>query len=366
MKLTTNAKSLSAAVAGVAKVVNTHSTVPVLQNVVLRASKGVLLLTATDLETTIEHRLDAEVEKDGVTTVPAKLLASYVSALPGGELVSIKSSGKGVAVAAGTSKVQLNTLPVDDFPALPNYGGESTLIIDGGTLAKSLSGTLYAAARNNPSPALGGVLLEITAQHLRAVATDGYRLAVAEHVLEQDILDAKLVIPSTAATEIARHAKDCQEVTLSILGESRNQLRVVCGNVTLTTRLIDSAYPNYEQVIPKQHNHRIEINAAELRMALNRARIVSTDAQPVMCAITADALTIKATSEQVGNGEEKVACELTGQPLTIAFKPQFLLDAISHLGCDRLAIETLGPLAPAIFRGVEDSADLGIVMPMRQ
>lgn len=371
MKFTCNSKEISAALGAAGKIVNAHTTVPILSNVLLSAHDGKIAVRATDLEVTLEHAFAAEVSEAGSVTVPAKLFAGYLGNLPAGVLEFTGSSSQ-ASVKCERSNYNFHALPADEFPPLPTAARGESFTLGAKTFRDAVGATIFAASGEEARGAvLMGTLLEVEGETVTLVATDGYRLAKRSVKLEHGVTQtARYIVPSRALAETARNLGGAENVEIAALGAQNNQLRCSAGDVAITVRLVDGQYPNYQQVIPANFDRSITVSTAALIAALRRAGFVAIDrASMVRMTISDQTATVTATSDSTGSAHEEIEVEQHGEELSIAFNARYLEEILSRIESDRAVIEFLGPLSPASIRPeipTEGAQQLYVLMPLRQ
>ncbi|MDQ6932529.1 MAG: DNA polymerase III subunit beta [Candidatus Eremiobacteraeota bacterium] len=371
MKFTCNTKDIAGAVGAASKVVNAHTTVPILSNVLITADGSKIAVRATDLELTLEHAFPAEVTESGSVTVPAKLFSGYLGNLPPGVL-ELSGTPTRASVKFERSNYDFHALPADEYPPLPPAQKGTSLTVAARRFREAVNATIFAASGEEARGAvLMGTLLEIEGDSLTMVATDGYRLAKSQTSLDAGITGSeKYIIPSRALAEAARNLGSAEHVELTALGAQNNQLSLTAENTSIVVRLVDGQYPNYGQVIPQKFDRTITVNTPRFISGLRRAELVAGDrASMVKLAIGDQTLIITANSDVAGNAYEELEVEQTGDDLTIAFNARYLVEILNHIASPQTVIEFLGPLSPAAIRPLEPSEgaqQLYVLMPLRQ
>jgi DNA polymerase-3 subunit beta len=371
MKFTCNTKDIAGAVGAASKVVNAHTTVPILSNVLLAAEDGKIAVRATDLELTMEHAFPAEISEPGSVTVPAKLFSSYLANLGAG-LLELNGSPTRASVKSGRSNYDFHALPAEEYPPLPAAVRGSHFTIGGKRLRDGINATIFAASSEEARGAvLMGTLLEVEGQNLTMVATDGYRLARWTSTLDDGIGGAeKYIVPSRALAEAARNLGSGERIAISVLGAQANQLQLAAEGVAITVRLVDGQYPNYGQVIPAKFDRSMTVSTQSLIGALKRAELVAGDrASMIKLAVANQTLVVTASSDTSGNAYEELEVEQAGEDLTIAFNARYLVEILNHVESAQTVIEFLGPLSPAAirpFEAPEGAQQLYVLMPLRQ
>lgn len=370
MKFSCTTKDIATAVGAASKVVNAHTTVPILSNVLLQGDGGKIAVRATDLELTLEHAFPAQVIESGSVTVPARLFASYLGNLSAGTL-ELTGTPTRASVKYERSNYDFHALPAEEYPPLPAAAKGSQFTIAAKRFRDGIEATIFAASSEEARGAvLMGTLLEVEGNALTMVATDGYRLAKFVTTLENGAPSEKCIVPSRALAEAARNLGGSEEISISALGAQSNQLQMASGDVTITVRLVDGQYPNYQQVIPAKFDRSITVSTPQLVGSLRRAELVAGDrASMVKLAIANQTLIVTASSDVSGNAYEELEIEQTGEDLTIAFNARYLVEILNHVKSEKAVVELLGPLSPAAIRPLEPletGQQLYVLMPLRQ
>src|SRR6202042_2255175 len=251
MRFTCTTKDIAAAVGAASKVVNAHTPVPILSNVLLQADDGKIAVRATDLELTLEHAFPAQVAEGGSVTVPAKLFASYLGNLAPGTL-ELNGTPTRASVKCERSNYDFHALPPDEYPPLPPSQKGTSFALEARRFRDGVNATIFAASSEEARGAvLMGTLLEIAGSSITLVATDGYRLAKWTGTLDRPLEgSAKYIVPSRALAEAARNLGSAEMLEATALGAQANQLMFTAGTTSIVVRLVDGQYPNYGQVIP--------------------------------------------------------------------------------------------------------------------
>jgi DNA polymerase-3 subunit beta len=371
MKFTCNTKDISGAVGAASKVVNAHTTVPILSNVLLSADGGKISVRATDLEVTLEHAFPAEVSESGSVTVPAKLFSSYLGNLQAG-LIELTGTPTRASVKYERSSYDFHALPAEEYPPLPTAQKGQNFRISAKRFRDGVNAAIFAASSEEARGAvLMGTLLEIEGDSITMVATDGYRLAKYQTTLENGISGSeKYIVPSRALIEAARNLGGAEFVDVTALGAQSNQLMFSAGDASITVRLVDGQYPNYGQVIPAKFDRSMTVSTPSLIAALRRAELVAGDrASMVKLAVSNQTLIVTASSDVSGNAYEELEVEQQGEDLTIAFNARYLVEILNHIESAQTVMEFLGPLSPAAIKPVEPTEgaqQLYVLMPLRQ
>lgn len=351
----------------VQNVVSTRTTLPILSNVLMRASEGRVEFTATDLDVTVSCSVEATVQKAGATTIPVKKLFGIIRELTSPE-IEIETDDKNVtSIRAGSSFFKIRGLAAEEFPPLPKFKEDKRITVPQEKFRSMLKKTAFAISTDESRYVLNGIYLSLKDHKITMVATDGRRLALVDE--EADIADksqGEFIIPSKAVNELSRLLGDKGEVDLNF---SENQASFALKSekgpgVLIISKLIEGNYPNYRQVIPAETKERIALPREEFLHALRRAEIMTSDKQnSVKMAFVKNQLAITANSPDVGEARETMSVNYKGKDLAIAFNPAYLIDPLNALSEDEVFIELIDELSPGVLK--INGPFLYVVMPMR-
>ena len=365
MLLNCEQKDLLAALATVSKAVNLNSTLPVLNNILLKAENKKLTFAATNLEIAITTSIKSEIKNEGSLTIPARLFTNYVGLLSDGKVELKNSEGLDLQISAAKSKTRIKGISADEFPLIPQVKKEVSLTVSAGDLLDAINQVAFAAARDMVRPVLAGVHLRANKKEIRLAATDSYRLS--EKILapltppEKDI---SIIIPARTVNELARileRGKD--SVTLDI---SANQILFIFKNVELASRLIEGSYPDYEQIIPKKHSTTISLKTDELATAVKRVNLFAHDSHSVKIEVTADKkLRVLSDATQIGEETAEVGATIAGVENAVALNATYLLEALAAVGSKDLEIELGEKMVPAVLRAAKSKDYLHLIMPLK-
>ena len=348
-----------------ARGVSTRSAIQTLSGVLIRAGDGQVELQATDMELGIRVSASAQVERDGEAVVPGRLLLDVVRSLPKDELsLEYRSSQQDVEVVSGTAKFHLRTLPLEDFPKLPEPNG-STMRVPSRAFVETINRVARSASRDETRPHLTGVLVSASGKELRMVATDSYRLSVKETSLDQP-LDGELEanVPARTLQELGRVAgtEDDGEIEIAAL---ENQVVFSVGGTILSSRLVEGRFPNYRQLLPETFEHELRLSTAELLEVVRRISLLAQKNAPLRLAFSEGALEVSAQTPDVGEASESLPVPFKGEPLEIGFNPEFLRDGLESAESEELVLKLISPLRPGLVQSGDDGGFTYLVMPIR-
>ncbi|MCM5704667.1 DNA polymerase III subunit beta [Larsenimonas salina] len=366
MKFSISREALLRPLTLVAGVVERRQTLPVLSNVLLSVDEHELSLTGTDLEVELVGRtVPDSVEQPGSATVPARKLMDICKSLPEGSVISVTVEDSRAVVRAGRSRFTLSTLPVAEFPNIDEGQSKAEITLTRGTVKHLIDATSFAMAQQDVRYYLNGMLIDLSDQLVRAVATDGHRLAMcakpAEFALETP---TKMILPRKGVIELSRLLDDSDEPLTLIIGD--NHLRARTGNYTFTSKLVDGKFPDYERVVPKNGDKQFMADRAELRQVLSRTAILSNEKyRGVRLNLEEGTLRVTANNPDQEEAEEIVSVEYSGAPLEIGFNVGYLVDVLSVLGTEQVQMTLSDPNSSALMEATGGSDALYVVMPMR-
>lgn len=365
MKLTTSRSSLLKPVQAVIGVVERRQTMPILANVLLVARDGRLAVTATDLEVELVAEADMDrVDAPGEITVPGRKLLDIVKALPEGSELSLHLDGDRLVVRSGRSRFVLSTLSAADFPVVDDVESALRLELEQGELRELLERTQFAMAQQDVRYYLNGLLLEAGSKVLRAVATDGHRLALAElPVRDQKGRAHQVIVPRKGVQELQRLLGSEGTVQLQV---GSNHIRVTIDDIRFTSKLIDGRFPDYERVIPKPKKNVLVADREVLKSALQRAAILSNEKyRGVRLDVADGTLKIQANNPDQEEARDEIEVEYAGEPMEIGFNVTYLLDALAAIENERVEIGLVDPNSSCLLRAPATEDACYVVMPMR-
>jgi DNA polymerase-3 subunit beta len=362
MKFTVSKEALLDGLQKVQNVVSTRTTLPILSNVLLEAADGRIRLTTTDLDVGITSSIEAKVERDGATTLPAKKLVNIIRELPASE-VEISVDNKNTAsISCGPSFFKIIGLGQDDFPPLPDFEGASEFRMPQSLLRDGLKKTAFAISTDETRYVLNGIYTSFREGKLTLVATDGRRLAMVEHDLDFPASqETDIIVPTKAVHELQRLLGSEGEVLVR-LGEG--QVAFSIGEHLLISKLIEGNYPNYRQVIPGEANERIELPREAMLETVRRVSLLSSDkSQSVKLVFSENLVEVSANTPDVGEAKESLEVPYTGEPMQIAFNPDFMKDPLHHLVEETVYLDLIDEMSPGVIR--IEGTFLYVIMPMR-
>jgi DNA polymerase-3 subunit beta len=336
---------------------------PILSNVLLVAKDNSLAITATDLEVELVADAEVSVEAGGEITVSGRKLLDICRALPEGSDIDISVSGEKAVVRSGRSKFSLATLPAAEFPTVEDIKGGQTIAVEQEVLGRLIEKTHFSMAQQDVRYYLNGMLLETGGKHLRAVATDGHRLALSEAELGGSLDEQQVIVPRKGVLELQRLMTG--EGSLNIeLGP--NHVRIQLDGIRFTSKLIDGRFPEYDRVIPKESSNQLTAERAAFKSALQRTAILSNEKYRGIRLIIRDSgVVMQAHNPEQEEAEEELEVEYSGEDIEIGFNVNYLLDALSAVDGDEVTLSVLDGNSSCLIRQPGEDDCKFVVMPMR-
>ncbi len=365
MKFITQRETLLRPLQLVSGVVERKQTLPILSNVLLSLDQGVLTFTATDLETEVIVRTRVDEENTGKVTVPVRKFQDTCRALPEEALLQFEFSDNKARIKSGKTRFSLTTLPADEFPIIEARLNQSSFKLPQNVLKRIIDKTAFAMATQDVRYYLNGLLIEISENRIRAVATDGHRLAMCTQAIDLPFAGVQQsIVPRKGVLELSRLLEDSEEETEITIGD--NFLRVELPELTFTTKLVDGKYPNYEAVIPTNGDKILFADKHELRQCLVRTAILSNEKyRGIRIEITPGLLTALANNPEQEEARDEIAVDYEGEGVVIGFNVNYLTDAVNAVSGDTVKIAFTDASGSALISAKNNDDCLYVVMPMR-
>lgn len=365
MKITINRESLLHPLQQIIGAVERRQTLPILGNVLVKSQSGKLTLTATDLEIEMVAGVDSTPAEDFQTTLPARKLLDICKALPDESDINFNIEDNRVTLNSARSRFSLASLPAKDFPGLEDIDEQQAIGIPQSQLKALLENTSFAMAQQDVRYYLNGILMEITSDLIKLVATDGHRLALSEHRIDLSVDEEKhIIIPRKAVLELSRLLENNDTVAKIIL--SQNHIRVETETLQFTSKLIDGKFPDYNRVIPVDGNKTLTINRESLKRAMNRIAILSNEKyRGIRLTLSPGNLSIQANNPDQEEAEEELSVDYDAEEIEIGFNVTYLIDVLNVLDSEDVHIKLKDSNSSCIISDSENSTNLYVVMPMR-
>jgi DNA polymerase-3 subunit beta len=362
MKFSATKEKILEGLQRVQNVVSTRTTLPILSNVLLQAKEGAVHLTTTDLDVGVRGSFEANVDKTGATTLPARRLFTIIRELPSSE-ISVEVDGKNAAsIRSGQSFFKILGLPEEEFPPLPKFENAKVVTMRQKDLHDGLRKTAYAISTDETRYVLNGVLFSFKENKLTLVATDGRRLAMLDIELEfPRSHEADIIVPTKAVTELQRLLNDDGEVKISV---GSGQIAFDLNDTLLVSKLIEGNYPNYKQVIPAEAKERVTLERETFLNSLRRVSLLASDkSNSIKLNFSKNNIEITANTPEVGEARESLPVSYKGRDFSIAFNPEFLMAPLRNLTEDEVFFDLIDEMSPGVLK--IQTPFLYVLMPMR-
>jgi len=364
MKFSANREAILKPLQAVIGVVERRQTMPILSHVLLTLDGNELSITATDLEVELRAVTEVQGKTGGETTVPGRKLFDIVRALADGSQLEFSLSGSRMTLKSGRSRFTLSTLAAADFPTIDEIEAAHSMSVDRGELHWLIEKTQFSMAQQDVRYYLNGLLIETSGDTLRAVATDGHRLALGEISMAEPVKnEEQVIVPRKGVVELSRLVDG--EGSLSIV-LGTNHVQVEAEGTRLTSKLIDGRFPDYGRVIPEKSGAIVKADRQLLREALQRTAILANEKyRGVRLELADGSMTISANNPEQEEATETVAVEYAGDAIEIGFNVNYLLDALAAVDGEEIELHVTDGNSSCLIRGDEKVRTKYVVMPMR-
>src|SRR5579871_1738428 len=344
----------------VSRAASQRPTLQILSGVLISAGSGIGL-AATDMEMSIRVSVEGRIEEGGSVVVPARTLLDVVRSLPAGDVTLSQAAGAGtLTVAGGSSEFVLHTQAAEDFPQLPEPGGERFSVL-GDAFSEIVGQVARAAGRDESRPVLTGIQLEFEPGVITMAATDSYRLAVKRAAVEGSTGAGAAIVPARALTELGRVAVDGDTIEVAL---SENQIVFSGGGAVLSARRIDGQFPDHRKLLPQAFEHEVRMGREEFLDVVRRTSVMAQRHIPLRLAFDRGELTVTAQTPDVGEARETIPVDWQQERLEIGFNAEFLRDGIESVPGADVRLRLISPLRPGMLQGADDSFSY-LIMPIR-
>jgi DNA polymerase III subunit beta len=366
MKLSVDRDILLEQLQTVGRVASTRSAIQALSGVQISATAEACELRATDMDVGLRVPLAAEVIRDGVVVLPARLLLDVVRSLPAQQVsLELRPAQQDVELVSGSATFDIRTLRADDFPPFPEPEPDQTVSVPAEAFVSTALKVAGSASRDETRPVLTGILVSASERELSMVATDSYRLSIKQTSFEQSLARSfEVNVPARALQELARVAVHAPEEELQVAVQ-RNQVVFVLGRTILSSRLIEGQFPNYRQLLPEGFEHELRVASAELTEVVRRISLLAQKNAPLRLAFAPGELTVSAQTPDVGEARESLPVAFEGEPLEIGFNPEFLRDGLEAIEEGDVLLKLISPLRPGLIEAADGSGFQYLIMPIR-
>ncbi|MCL1876494.1 DNA polymerase III subunit beta [Candidatus Saccharibacteria bacterium] len=362
MKVILTQEKLAKALAIVGRIASPRTTLPILSNILIKAEENQLILSATNLEVAITETISAKVEKNGVITVPAKLLMEFVANLPKVNVTLTLADDK-LSVVAGNYKSTINTMDAEDYPEIPDIVAKNKITIPADLFKKSVANTSLVASSDTTRPVLTGVYIYVFEGDLYFVATDGYRLAEKKVMPYSD--EISMIVPAATLNDVSRIlGDDTKEIEI---GFSDDQISFEIDDTVITSRLVSGNFINYRQLIPTKTDVKAVLSRSEFVRVVKVSELFARESAGSIV-MTADSkkslVNVHSIVSQIGENSNEIEATVSGDG-TVTLNSKFLLDCLGQIEGENIKIQFSGKLAPILIVGENDKNYKHIIMPVK-
>jgi DNA polymerase III subunit beta len=350
----------------VSRVASTRSAIQALSGVQLLASTPNCELRATDMDIGLRVPLQADVAREGVVVLPARLLLDVVRSLPAAQTsLELRPAQQDVELISGNAIFHIRTLRTEDFPPFPEPDSDSNVEVPAEAFISTALKVAGAASRDETRPVLTGILVSASERELRMVATDSYRLSVKQTTLQTPLASGfEVNVPARALQELARLITHTEDDQLNV-SVRHNQVLFTLGRVVLSSRLIDGQFPNYRQLLPETFEHELRLDGSELTEVVRRISLLAQKNAPLRLAFKPGELTVSAQTPDVGEALESLPVAFAGEDLEIGFNPEFLRAGLEAIEQGDVLLKLISPLRPGLIEAADESRFQYLIMPIR-
>lgn len=365
MKAKLKKQELLDALNTVNKAVNANNTLPVLNNILLKANSETLELSATNLEIAIKTIIPSQTETEGSITIPAKVITSYIALLPEEEVTLTSKKDLSLEIKTNSSETNIKGISAEEFPLIPKVSEETSFEIPSKVLISAIEKTTFSASTNTARPVLLGILFDLKKDNLKVVATDSFRLAEENIKLEKDTgTEIACIIPARTFDELGKILVRYPDKNVKIHLE-KNQVLFSVETTELTSRLIEGKFPDYEKIIPREHRTKITVKTNELMFAVKRVSIFARENNNnVKLEFKDGAMTINTDDTRVGHENASIESEIDGEENRIAINVQYLQDVLNVTKTEKVDLMVVDKLSPAIAKEHNNDEYTYLIMPL--
>ena len=363
MKVSISQSTLSEVLSVVQKGISARSTMPILAGIFMETRGDQVVFQSTNLELSVRCGVSALVEEPGRIVLPGKVIVDIVKSLPDAA-VHISADDQGAVITCDRSSFSIRCMDPVDFPLFPSYQEEQSIRMPFEAFSTMAKKVFRVVSKDETRAILTGVLIEVQDGRIRMVATDSYRLAVAEAAYEGAAEGFKAVISGSFIADLAGLPHTGEDIILAL---AENQVIVTYGDTTFVNRRIEGNYPNYRQLLPNSYAMKATVNRQDLLGAVRRAALLGKSGAQVRLTVdnVSNVMQLTSNTQDVGSAQETVRCEVEGDGLEIGFNSYYVAEGLSAMSSENITFEAQAPVKPGIFRSSEEENYLYLVMPVK-
>lgn len=347
----------------VQKAITGKSTVSILEGIYINADQSGLTLIGSDMDISIETKVDADVLEEGSIVIDAKIFGEIIRKLPNSTIKIETMENQVIEITCEKSVFDVIYMNTSDFPDFPKINDELKISVNQNILKNMIRGTSFAIAQDETRPILQGILFEVKNKNLNLVALDGYRLAVRSEFLDNDI-DIEVVIPGKILNEVSKILEDTDEIV--DITFTNNHILFNLEKTKIISRLLEGKFINYNSLLPQEHKLLVNVNRQELQNAIERASLMAKDGNTnlIKLDIQQDNLIITSNS-QLGKVREEISMKLQGEQIQIAFNSRYLLDVLKNMEDDEVVMKMTSGISPCVLEEKNNENAKYLVLPVR-
>ncbi len=367
MKLFCGQKDLDYAINIVNKAISPNNTLPVLNNILIKAEGKRLFFASTNLEIAITCSIEADVRSEGAITVPAKLLTAYVALLNNEKVEISLVDGMNLSLKCASSNTKIKCISADEFPLIPKVEEGEKFSIATNVLHDAITETVFSASMNTARPVLSGLSVSAVEGGVKFVATDSYRLAEKVVKLDKALAsDLSCIIPARTMMELSKILARAEEKVTEVV-ISKNQVLFKVSGVELISRLIEGKFPDYEKIVPTEKKSVFEVSVDSFALVLKRVSLFARENNnSVKLAVETDGKMVVSSDEtKIGEEKAEVLIKLVGEQNQVSLNAQYLLDVLTYSGDEKVEVVLNDKTAPALIRPLKEGGCMYIIMPLK-
>lgn len=364
MKFTCNQQILSKAINTVSKAVTNRTTIPILKGILLKAKDNKLILTASDLDLSIEKIIDAHVSEEGEIVVLSKLFGEIIRKLPNEDITIELKEENNITIECSTSQFNIVCFPADEFPNIGEIEEQSKLILNRDLFKEMIRKTSFAASLDESKGVIVGVLIELEENYLNMVALDGFRMAVLKEEMKNSE-EKKIIIASKILSEISKIISEVEDDEVGIILDNKKAV-VILEGTRIVLRLLEGEFIKYKDILPKEYKTTVTLNRADFLESVERASLFAKEGKNNLVKLSIDGnnMTITSRSEE-GNVKEEVIISTDGENLDIGFNSKYLIDVLKVIDDENIKLELNTSVSPCLVKPIEGNDFVYLILPVR-
>ena len=363
MNIICSKQKLQEAISIVTKAITGKTTMPILEGIYIEAANNCLTLIGSDMDVSIETKVEADVIKEGSIVIDSKIFSEIIRKLPNSDVKIEISENDLIQITCEKSVFNLVFMNPSDYPALPSINEDLSVEVPQNLLKNMIKGTSFAIAQDEARPILQGILFEVKNKELNLVALDGYRLAVRSELLDVDD-NIEVVIPGKTLNEVSKILEDTSDIVKITF--TNNHILFNVGDTKIISRLLDGKFVNYVSLLPQEYKLCVDVKKQDLQNGLERASLMAKEGNSNLIKLDIqDENLIITSNSQLGKVREEVAINLQGEELQIAFNSRYLLDVLKNMEEEDIVMEMSSSVSPCVIKAKNSNNGKYLVLPVR-